>query len=210
MSLLTSITPVILAAGDSTRMGYPKALLPLQNDCFLTWILKASLNADLGQPTVVLGRAAEDILPHIQEWQINVMINREPERGQLSSIQLALSAMPKESVAAMIWPVDQPLVPVSVIDTLARRFIDSDAMIAYPVYGEKRGHPAIYHRKLFQEFMKAPPDEGPKKIILNHHADTAVLPTDEPGTVYDFDTPSDYESAFGKSLDAALSEKQTS
>lgn len=207
---LTSIAPVILAAGESARMGYPKALLPLETDCFLTWILKASRNAGLGQPTIVLGRTAPDILPRIREWPVNTLVNQEPERGQLSSIQLALSSMPEESEAAMIWPVDQPLVTVSLIDTLARTFLDSNALIAYPLYGERRGHPAIFHRDLFREFMDAPLDEGPKNILIRHKEETAVLPTDEPGTVYDFDTPSDYESAFGKSLESVIQGKQVS
>jgi len=207
MSSLGSIAPVILAAGDSSRMGYPKALLPMESDCFLTWILKAAQNAGLGRPTVVLGKTAEDILPQVREWKIDILINREPEKGQLSSLQIALASMPAETVAAMIWPVDQPLVPVNLIDNLARKFLDSSALIAYPVYGERRGHPAIIHRNLFGEFMEAPLEEGPKQIILRHQADTATLPTDEPGTVYDFDTPSDYEAAFGKKLDTAISRK---
>ena len=204
MPSLTSITPVILAAGGSMRMGYPKALLPLESDCFLTWILKVVQNSKLGKPTVVLGNNAQDIQSRIQEWQIDILINPEPERGQLSSIQMALSSLPPESVAAMVWPVDQPLVPVSLVDNLARKFLDSSALIAYPLYGERLGHPAIFHRKLFREFMEAPLEEGPKRILQSHRADTAVLPTDEPGTVYDFDTPSDYEDAFGKRLDSLV------
>ena len=190
------------------RMGYPKALLPLESDCFLTWILKVVQNSELGKPKVVLGNNVQDIQSRLQEWQIDILINTEPERGQLSSIQMALSSLPPESVAAMIWPVDQPLVPVRLVDNLARKFLDSNALIAYPVYGERLGHPAVFHRKLFREFMEAPLEEGPKGILLNHQADTAVLPTDEPGTVYDFDTPSDYEDAFGKRLDSLVKVNQ--
>lgn len=192
------------------RMGYPKALLPLESDCFLTWILKVAQNAKLGKPTVVLGKNAREIQTRIQEWQIDLLINTEPERGQLSSIQMALSSLPPESGAAMIWPVDQPLVSVNLVDNLARKFLDSSALIAYPMYGERLGHPAIFHRNLFREFMEAPLEEGPKEILLSHQADTAVLPTDEPGTVYDFDTPSDYEAAFGKSLDSVVTGKHPS
>lgn len=209
MPPLTSIAPIILAAGDSTRMGYPKALLPLESECFLTWILKASQSAELGQPVVVLGKAAQDVLPRIREWPVNTLINREPERGQLSSIQMALSSLQPEIVGAMIWPVDQPLIPVSLIDKLARNFLDTGSLIAYPTYGERWGHPAIFHRDLFREFMEAPQDKGPKKILLSHEAETVCLPTDEPGTVYDFDTPSDYEAAFGTSLDSVMTEKRT-
>jgi molybdenum cofactor cytidylyltransferase len=163
----------------------------------------------MGRASVVLGNNAQDILPRIRDWEINILTNREPERGQLSSIQLALSSLPPESVAAMIWPVDQPLVSVNLVDKLARKFLDSGALIAYPAYGEKPGHPAIFHRELFHDFMEAPLDEGPRRILTSHRADTAILPTDEPGTVYDFDTPSDYEDAFGKSLDSVTAGEQT-
>lgn len=192
------------------RMGYPKALLPLESDCFLTWILKIVRNAQLGKPTVVLGYNAQDILPRIREEEIRITVNRKPERGQLSSIQLALSSLPQESIATMIWPVDQPLVSVNLVDKLAHKFIDSGALIAYPIYGKRPGHPAIFHRDLFPEFMEAPLGEGPKQILVDHQADTAFLPTDEPGTVYDFDTPSDYEAAFGKSLDSVMPLKPAS
>jgi molybdenum cofactor cytidylyltransferase len=206
----TLITPVILAAGGSMRMGYPKALLPLESGCFLTWILSVAQNAGLGKPIVVLGKNAQEIQSRIGKRQIDILINPDPERGQLSSIQLALSSLRPECMGAVIWPVDQPLVSVSLVDNLTRKFLDSSSLIAYPMYGETRGHPAIFHRDLFQEFMEAPLDEGPKRIISSHLEDTVFLPTDEPGTVYDFDTPSDYEAAFGISLDSVVTKTHTS
>jgi len=204
MPSIASITPVILAAGDSSRMGYPKALLPLGPEVFLTHILGIAQRAGLGKPTVVLGRSASIIQSRIDERQVTVLINPDPERGQLSSIQLALSSLPPDCIAAMIWPVDQPLVSLDLIINLAQLFLSSDYLIAHPVCGEKGGHPAIFRRDLFQEFMEAPLDEGPKKIVLRYRAATAALPTDETGTVHDIDTPSDYETACGENLDSAV------
>ena len=185
-------------------MGYPKALLPLESDVFLTRILKTAQEAGLGRPVVVLGRSAPIIQSRIDVRQADIIINPDPDRGQLSSIQSALSSLPPDCLAAMIWPVDQPLVSAGLVISLARMFLSSDALIANPVCRKKRGHPVIFRRDLFAELMKAPLAEGPKKMILRYQAATAVLPTNETGTIQDIDTPSDYENAFGKKLDGLM------
>jgi molybdenum cofactor cytidylyltransferase len=201
---LSSIAPVILAAGDSVRMGYPKALLPLESDCFLTRILKTVRKAGLGRPTVVLGRSAPLIQSRVDLETVAVIVNPDPDRGQLSSMQAAFSSLESDCAAALIWPVDQPLVSVDLIQKLSELFFSSGSLITTPMCRKRRGHPVIFRRELFCEFMQAPLDEGPKKIVIGHQDSTAVLSTDETGTILDIDTPSDYENVFGRSLDSVL------
>jgi len=201
---LTCIIPVILAAGDSTRMGYPKALLPLKSGTFLTHILETVKTAGLGKPVVVLGRSAPAIQSQVEPEQVDTIINPDPDRGQLSSLQLALGALRPDCVGAMIWPVDQPLVSVKLVMELAQLFLASGILIANPVCDQKRGHPVIFRRDLFPEFMETPLDEGPKNIVSRYQQDTATLVTEEIGTVMDIDTPEDYENAFGLSLDLLM------
>jgi molybdenum cofactor cytidylyltransferase len=209
MLTFTSITPIILAAGDSSRMGYPKALLPLGGHTFLMHILKTVQEIGLSNPVVILGKAADLIQPGILDWPALVRTNPDPDKGQLSSIQLGLSNLPSSAQAAMIWPVDQPAVSEDLIRNLARLFIQSEPMIAYPKYGDKRGHPAIFHRALFREFIAIPPGESPKSILLRHQQDTAELPTIEQATVQDIDTPEDYEAIMGESVRSALERMKT-
>jgi molybdenum cofactor cytidylyltransferase len=208
MQRLTSIVPIILAAGDSTRMGYPKALLPLGSDTFLIRILKTLHATEMPKPMIILGRADAAIRPQIQEWSADIYINPDPDRGQLSSIQLALSHISPESIACMIWPVDQPAVSENLVRRLTELFLNSDSRITCPICGNRRGHPAIFHRALFQEFMDAPLEEGPKKIIIRHQQATVLLPTEEAGSVQDIDTPAEYEALTGESLSAALARLQ--
>jgi molybdenum cofactor cytidylyltransferase len=200
----TSIAPIILAAGDSTRMGYPKALLPLGSEIFLTRILRVLINVGLLKPVIILGRAASVIQPQILDWPADVWINPDPDRGQLSSIQLALSHLNPRSLAFMIWPVDQPAVSEDLVRRLTQLFAASEPSIAFPVHEGKRGHPAIFHRSLFQEFMDAPLENGPKNILIRHQNETMALPTDESAAVQDIDTPEDYQTLTGESLNAAL------
>jgi molybdenum cofactor cytidylyltransferase len=204
MLSLKTIAPVILAAGDSTRMGYPKALLPLGNEIFLTRILRILSKAGLPQPTIVLGRSAAVIQARIRQWPADVLINPDPDRGQLSSIQIGFSSLDSRFEAGMIWPVDQPAVSEDLVLRLTRLFIESGASIAFPFSRGKRGHPAIFHRRLFQEFMEAPLSEGPKRILLRHEQKSVLLPAEESACVVDIDTPADYQTLTGESLESAL------
>jgi molybdenum cofactor cytidylyltransferase len=204
MQSTSSIAPIILAAGDSTRMGYPKALLPLGTDTFITRILGIIRKTELPRPVIVLGRAAGIIRPRIRDWPAEICINPDPDRGQLSSIQLGLSRVNPEFEAGMIWPVDQPAVSEELVLRLIQLFVDSRSLITIPMCGERRGHPAIFHRSLFKEFMDAPLEEGPKKILLRHESEIAILPTEETGTIRDIDTPADYQALTGEELKTAL------
>ncbi len=185
-------------------MGYPKALLPIGTETFLTRILRLVRDIGLADPTVILGRTAGMIEPSIQGWAACIRINPDPDRGQLSSIQLGISTLGPGAEAGMIWPVDQPAVSEKLVRSLAQLFTQSKCLIAYPRYEERRGHPAIFHRALFQEFMETPLSEGPKNILLRHQRDAVELPTSESAVINDIDTPSDYEGLTGESLERAL------
>ncbi len=207
MRSFLSISPIILAAGDSTRMGYPKALLPIGEDTFITRILGIIRKVGLASPVVILGRSAGIIRPVIKDLAADVRINPDPSRGQLSSIQLGLSSLHASAQAAMIWPVDQPAVSEDLVRSLARLFVQSQSLIACPRCGEKRGHPAIFDRALFKEFMDTPLAEGPRNILLRHQESTAVLPTTEFAAIQDIDTPAEYKSLTGKTLESVLTRK---
>ena len=197
-----SIAPVILAAGNSKRMGYPKALLPLGNEIFLTRILRILRETGLVRPRLVLGRDAELIIARIDDYQADIIVNPEPDRGQLSSIQLGVSGLPEKFEAAMLWPVDQPAVSAELMRRLTELFVTNDCRVAVPFRDGKRGHPAIFHRTMFHEFMNAPMEKGAKGIISRYESETCFLPTDEDAAFTDIDTPADYQALTGQSLDS--------
>jgi len=206
MRTTTSIVPIILAAGDSSRMGYPKALLPLGGELFLTRILRLLGEAGLPRPVVVLGNAAPLIQPCIGDWPADIRINPDPRRGQLSSIQLGMERAGPECDGAMIWPVDQPAVSADLVRGLLELYVSSDARIVLPACNGRRGHPALFHRELFREFMEAPLEQGPKGILVRHRQETMELATEESATVRDIDTPADYLELTGQSLESALAQ----
>lgn len=198
------IAPIVLAAGDSTRIGFPKALLPIGGDIFLTRILKTLESLGLPDATVVLGSRAELIQPQISERRVRIVINPNPAEGQLSSIKLALSGLDPSFAGCMLWPVDQPGISENMVGALVKQFTDCGAPLVLPCCGEKRGHPAIFSRTLFKEILETPLHEGLKKLVLRHSHEMSLLPTNELATIKDIDTPEDYFKFMGETLEAAL------
>jgi CTP:molybdopterin cytidylyltransferase MocA len=182
-------------------MRFPKALLPLGNSIFLARILNTIQEAGLVNPFVILGRDAQRIESRIADRAIRILINPDPSRGQLSSIQIAVRSLPARADGCLIWPVDQPAVSAGVVGSLVDLFLSSESLLVYPVCGAKSGHPVIFRRPLFRELLDAPLETGAKSVILRNLADAAVLPTEETATVRDIDTPEDYFNLTGEMLD---------
>ncbi len=201
---LTSITPIVLAAGDSARMGFPKALLPIGKETFLTRILNTLEHAGLSGATVVLGNQAAWIRSTLPVGHARILVNPRPAEGQLSSIRLALSTLDPACGGCMLWPVDQPGISENLVRELVRLFMNSNALLALPHRGDRRGHPAIFRRALFQEILDTPLQDGLKKMVLGHQRETVLLPTDEVAAIEDIDTPQDYYRLTGENLEAAL------
>jgi len=199
-----AIAPIILAAGDSSRMGFPKALLPLGSKTFLTQILSVLNGFGLADPIIVLGNHATEIQSALGALPGRIVINKNPEYGQLSSIKLALNQLGAACQGCLVWPVDQPAVSGRVVDGLIRLFLQSHPPMVLPTFGGKRGHPALFHSALFPAFLAARLEEGPKNIILSRLKECALLPTSESAVVEDIDTPEDYLKLTGVSLESAL------
>jgi molybdenum cofactor cytidylyltransferase len=205
---MTNITPVILAAGNSARMGYPKALLPLGAETFLTRILTTLSELDLANARVILGAHEPQIRPLLLSRRVRILINPNPERGQFSSMRLALQDLDSGCRGCLIWPVDQPLISSELVRDLIRLFWRTSAPLVLPVYSGKTGHPALFGRELIDQLLAAPPDANPKIIITSYKAEAAQLSCNERGTVEDIDTPDDYLRLAGETLSLALARQQ--
>lgn len=198
------IAPIILSAGDSSRMGYPKALLPLGDRTFLSQILSVLEGLELDVPRVVLGKHAEQICQKISSRDVRIIINQNPERGPISSIRLAISALEPTCPGCLIWPVDSPLVSQSLVKQLVCTFMRSHAPMIVPGCGESRGHPVVVSRQLFPELLTSPLEEGLKTLVRKYSHQIAIVPTGETAAIEDIDTPEDYLRVTGKTLEETI------
>jgi molybdenum cofactor cytidylyltransferase len=183
------IGALILAAGDSRRMGRPKALLPLEGRTFLEVLMDRLIRAGVAPILLVLGSAAEEIQSVLKLSLARVVINPDPTRGQLSSIHCGILALaPREVDGLFIAPVDTPRVKVATLEQM------KDALpgrpLVVPVFQGRRGHPALFSANLFPDLLRAPLDQGARAVV---HAttDRLELPCDDPAVLEDFDAPGD-------------------
>lgn len=183
---------IILAAGASRRMGRPKAALPFQGETFLGRLIGV-LEPVCDPVIVVLGHDADTLRPQLPA-RVQVAVNPEPERGQLSSLQCALRALPPSASAFLFTPVDYPAIQPATVRRLSEALEQQSAcLLAVPVHGGKRGHPVACRRELAEEFLALPPEGQAREVVRRHAARTAYVEIDDPGILLDVDDPAAYQ-----------------
>lgn len=188
------IGAVILSAGESSRMGRPKAFLPIDGQTFIEKIVGAVKQSSVGSVLVILGHNAEEMRRRIVHLPVEILVNPDYKLGQLSSLQVAVRHLEKKSncVGMLVHLVDHPYIDPKLIERMIERFRASGKLIVVPRYGAKRGHPVIFSRQLFAELLAAPMDQGAKAVVNAHRDDTLELDTQDAGVTVDIDTPELY------------------
>jgi molybdenum cofactor cytidylyltransferase len=193
------LAAAILAAGESRRMGQPKALLPYRGATFLEHLLQITRHPRIDVQRAVLGAGAEAIRAQLRLTDEQVVVNNDWERGQLSSIQAAIRSLtPGQAEGLLICPVDHPLVSSHLIGDLIRAFDASGKGIALPIYEGRRGHPVIFGAKLYGELLAAADDLGARQIVRAHPEDIVEVPTQEEGVVLNLNDPETMLRAMGE------------
>jgi len=184
------LAAAILAAGESRRMGSPKALLPYRGKNFTEYLLEVASHPRVGVRRVVLGARAEEVRAQIHLGDAEVVINEEWQRGQLSSIQAAVRSLPaKQTAGLLLCPVDHPLVSAELVARLIEEFDASGKPIVLPTYRGKRGHPLIFAASLYAEILDASPEVGARQVVWAHAGDVLEVATDEEGVVLNLNDP---------------------
>ena len=198
--MASSLTPIVLAAGASSRMGRPKPLLDLDRKTALARVLEACRDAALSKPIVVLGHAAAEVRKAVDLAGAVVMENPEPARGMGSSLRIGLEALPAEARGFLIYPVDYPLVTWRELVLLEEKFEhDHRHQIYIPTFEGKRGHPVACDRALAAEFLTLGADEPAHRVIRKDPVRVLEVPVANPWVCRDLDTEEDYWKAI-KSL----------
>jgi len=194
------LSAVILAAGDSSRMGAPKAALitPDEGDSFIARIVRTLRASDVHDLVIVTGRHHDAVIDALTRDRVTpsprIVRNPDPSRGQLSSLFAGMDAVvTPRTEALMMTLVDVPLVRVSTVIAVIDEWRRSRAPIVRPAIGDQHGHPVIFDRAVLDEIRRAPLDAGAKSVVRAHEHESVNVPVDDEGCVRDVDTPSDYE-----------------
>jgi molybdenum cofactor cytidylyltransferase len=178
---------IILAAGESRRMGRPKAFLPFRGGTFLTAIA-TTLGARCSSVTAVFGFDASRLIPAAQALGVRAVENPDYNLGMLTSLQAGLRTIPANTDTVLFTLVDHPAITLSTVDIL----LHSKAPIAIPRFDSKRGHPVLIRRPIVDEYLLEPSSAKARDVIDRHAAEIDYIEVDDPGISDDIDDPALY------------------
>jgi molybdenum cofactor cytidylyltransferase len=192
---------IVLAAGASTRMGRPKALLRAGDRTFIRTILDTLREAGLPDAVVVVRAGQDGVAAEVAAAGFGrTVVNLRADEGQLSSLLAGLTAIDRPGVdAALVTLVDVPRATADGIRRLLARAATSPAPILRAVHRGAHGHPVIFKRGIFDALRAADPAQGAKAVV--RAAEVEDVETGDPGVVDDIDTPEDYARLLGESPD---------
>jgi molybdenum cofactor cytidylyltransferase len=188
------IAGIILAAGASSRMGTPKALLDYRGETFLDRLIRV-LGTVCDPVIVVLGHHADTIRAAVAHGNARFVVNPDPSRGQLSSLQTALAEVPADAEGFLFMPVDCPAAEPETVQRIVDAFHASDEpLLVIPRHEGERGHPVCARRELISEFLALLPEAQAKEVVHRHVDRTYYLDTFDLGVLSDIDDPEAYRS----------------
>jgi molybdenum cofactor cytidylyltransferase len=195
---MKKLAAAILAAGESRRMGRPKALVPFEGLTFVEHLLAATRHPRVGVVRVVLGANAESVAAELNLDTETIVVNEGWQQGQLSSIQAAIRSLPPDTTDGLILcPVDHPLVTLCLVSQLVAEFDAGKKLIVLPTHLGRRGHPVIFRASLYDELLSASPDVGAREVVWAHPDEIAEVVTDEAGVILNLNDPETMRKALG-------------
>jgi molybdenum cofactor cytidylyltransferase len=188
------ISAILLAAGESNRMGQPKQLMPFGQSTILERTIDNLLNSAVSETIVVLGYRNEEIRQTISGKPVKIAINPDYQKGMSASIIAGLKQIDKRARAVLLALGDQPFVDSQTINSLVEAFIANKKGIIIPVYQGRRGNPVIFAIKYKGELSNLKGDIGGRDIIKCHPDDVLEVAVNCEGVSLDIDTAENYTS----------------
>jgi molybdenum cofactor cytidylyltransferase len=179
---------LILAAGESSRIGWPKALLKIGHQTFADCILKKCRSVGLQSVYIVTGPDHEAIAPHVS---VPCIKNEDYMHGQISSLQKGIRGLAKEVSEILVWPVDQPLIQENTVNEILRAYERERKPLTIPVYQTHKGHPVLYNSDVMKTVLTFEPHRTAKDLVTLF--DACLVTVGDPAVVIDIDTQEDYE-----------------
>lgn len=191
---VTSPCVVILAGGQSKRLGSPKQLLQVEGTTLLERTIAAAQELGDGPVVVVLGAHAELILPEVRQAGIEVILNPDWQEGMAASLRAGIShveARHPQIDGILFLVCDQPFLQADLLKELINLQARADLPVAACRYGDRLGTPALFYQSVFSLLLDLKGDTGARKLLEGMAEQVAILDFEK--GVYDIDTREDYE-----------------
>ena len=198
---MSEVVAIVLAAGQSTRMGQPKALLPCPpaGRTFVTQIIHVLREGGV-HTIAVIGRTNDpDLRREVGAAvpEVCYVENPSPELGQLSSLLVGVEfAEAMGAAGILVLPVDMPLIRPETVRAALEAFAASDEPVLRATYQGRHGHPVIFSADVFPALRRADPKVGARAVLHQDPSRVRNFEVDDPGVLRDFDWPTDYRGLF--------------
>ncbi|MBD0832726.1 nucleotidyltransferase family protein [Aestuariibaculum sediminum] len=198
MKVKTKTAIVVLAAGEASRMGKPKQLLPWGETTLLEHTIKTALEVNTDEILVVLGAHYNEIKSLIDKYPIQIVFNPDWKSGLGTSISKAIYEIQngrQEIHAVLIMLADQPFISSNDLNLMIKHFRKSENQIIATIYeGGVKGVPVLFDATYFDDLLALNDDYGAKEIIKRYKAFVDFYNNNS--NIADLDTPDEYQSAY--------------
>ena len=190
---------MLLAAGLSTRMGQPKALLPWMGSSLVEYQLEQMAESRVEGVVLVVGHQAEAVMGRVVGRSgVTVVENRGYERGRASSVVAGVGGAPADAKAILILNVDQPR-PAWLIDEVVEAHLSSESKITIPVHEGRRGHPTVFDGSLRDEMLGITEEGlGLKQVVRRDGGRVGNVEVSSSLIYLDMNTPEEYLEGLGR------------
>ena len=186
------ICAIVLAAGQSRRMGVQKLLLPFGSKTVITHIVDQLTASSVDEVHVVVGCQGKRVSRELSGRPVSIVNNSNFKSGMLSSVRCGLHAITQQCRAVLVVLGDQPSVTTKLIDQMLQTFASTEKRILMPLYQGKRGHPIMFSAAYRKEILTHYDNVGLRGLLYAHKDDIYELPVTTSGVLSDMDYPEDY------------------
>ena len=199
------VTAVVLAAGESRRMGRNKLLLPWGETTVLGQTLDNVRASAVHNVMVVTGHEREQVEAVVRRQSpvfgassdlavpsLPAINNADYAKGMLASVQTAIDALPPAIDAILVVLGDQPMVGPETINRLLVAYAATPAGLVAPFSGGRRGNPVLIDRRYFAELLALPADAAPRALLARYPDDVLAVPVADDAVLHDLDLPEQY------------------
>jgi len=184
---------VVLAAGQSRRMGQNKLVLPWGRKTVIEQVVQTLAKAGVNQIVVVTGSARGQVEIALSREKVRTVYNPDYAGSEmLTSLQVGIRASGPDLEAVLVVLGDQPGIQPGVVSGLVDLFQQTQGRIIIPSYQMRRGHPWLIRRDFWEDILVLPAENTPRDFIQMHQNEITYLIVDTPTVLKDIDTPEDY------------------
>jgi molybdenum cofactor cytidylyltransferase len=193
---MDGISTILLAAGESTRMGRLKALLPWQGSTLVEYQVRSLQMAGVAEVVMVVGHRGEEVEAAVKGMPgVTAVVNPDYKQGKTTSIKTGLRSISNVAQGILVLSVDQPR-PAHIVESVIKAYLEYGALITCPAYGGHRGHPIMFSSSLLPELLAITEEgQGLREVTSRYSEQTHRIELDNPIVTLDVNSPEDLQKA---------------